>query len=614
MNFFEHQEKAKKQSSYLIGLFFAALIAISTGLYFVVIFVFLGGGPSGLWYPEVFWGTLVTVGCLVGVVNLYKIFTLSSGGGVVAEAMGGRLVSAESAEPLEKRLMNVVEEMAIASGVPMPQVYLLDDEEGINAFAAGYTPEDAAVAVTRGALDSFTREELQGVIAHEFSHIYNGDMRLNIRLIGALAGIVAIATIGRIMIRVGSGTSRRRRRGKEKGSIHFVFAGLAVLLIGWIGTWIARLIQSAVSRQREYLADASAVQFTRNPAGIGGALRKIHTHVHGGALEGGEEIAHMCIASPAATSGFFGGGSWMATHPPLEDRIERIDGIPVRAIPSETNRDSSTNTPGASGFVTTAVTAKAGQLSEQAVHQASDWLAGLDPRIRNAAGSGLGAFVLGTLLLQARGTSPSVVTERLERYLGRTEKEEALRLWSVVQLLEEGERTRVAHLSATGLKRLSTEQVERVARVFHRLALEDGVISLEEACILAVVEGVLEGAGTPRKKAGSVSLPSIEILLSRVAYAGADSVEGAQQAFLKGADQLPPKWRSRARLRMETEAEGEALIQAVHRIRKGSISLQENILAGCENIIRADGKMTEREVQVIRSIAGALGVPVPFAA
>ena len=156
MNFFEHQEKARKQSSFLVGLFLLALIGISTALYFVVLVLVGGGAPGMFWDPEVFVGTFVGVACLVGAVNLYKVFSLSSGGGVVAEAMGGRLLSAESSEPLEKRLMNVVEEMAIASGVPMPQVYILDGEEGINAFAAGYTPEDAAVAVTRGALEFHT--------------------------------------------------------------------------------------------------------------------------------------------------------------------------------------------------------------------------------------------------------------------------------------------------------------------------------------------------------------------------------------------------------------------------------------------------------------------------
>ncbi|MBC7968722.1 MAG: M48 family metallopeptidase, partial [Verrucomicrobia bacterium] len=265
------------------------------------------------WHPSLFFtigtGTVV----LVGLGSLYKIQTLKAGGSVIAQEMGGRLLLAEMAHPEERQLLNVVEEMAIAAGISVPAVYVMDGEQGINAFAAGFTPNDAVIGVTRGTLEQLSRDELQGVIGHEFSHILNGDMRLNIRLIGVLHGLLLIYITGRIVI-------DWRPRNKE-GNAVLVF-GIALVVIGSFGLLCGRLIKSAISRQREFLADASAVQFTRNPAGIAGALDKIAQH-HYSSL----------VKTPAAESNshlFFGSAlrfnyleDLFATHPPLAQRIRR---------------------------------------------------------------------------------------------------------------------------------------------------------------------------------------------------------------------------------------------------------------------------------------------------
>ena len=234
--------------------------------------------------------------------------------------MGGTLVPADASDPLRRRLRNVVEEMAIASGVPVPEIYVLEEESGINAFAAGYAPGDAAVAVTRGALELLDRDELQGVIAHEFSHILNGDMRLNIRLMGVLFGILVLSLIGRMIVRGGHYSSvGSSRRGKGSGAIMLIGVGLAIL--GWVGVFFARMIKAAVSRQREYLADASAVQFTRQPSGIANALKKIGGYSEASYIREAdpEEISHMLFGTGRRFSGLF------ATHPPLTERIKAID-------------------------------------------------------------------------------------------------------------------------------------------------------------------------------------------------------------------------------------------------------------------------------------------------
>ena len=280
MNFFESQDNARRNTWKLIVLFGLALLSliVVTNLIVMFVFGFAGSGMTSMAAtssPQFNWSTFLTVSVAVtGVVllgSLYKVNALSGGGARVAEMMDGKLLVSGTRDLHEKRVLNVVEEMAIASGTPVPPVYLME-EAGINAFAAGYSPSDAVIGVTRGTIETLSRDQLQGVIAHEFSHILHGDMRINIRLIGVLHGIMVLGIIGYTLMRTGA----FQRRSKNAGGI--VFLGLGLIVVGYVGTFFGNLIKAAVSRQREYLADASAVQFTRNPDGIAGALMQIGTH------------------------------------------------------------------------------------------------------------------------------------------------------------------------------------------------------------------------------------------------------------------------------------------------------------------------------------------------
>jgi len=293
MNFFESQDRVRKNTVKLVMLFALAVITLIILINLLVMVVFgyinseqLANGGTPLQTFD--WRTFVTVGTGVGIVilvgSLYKIMALSAGGKAVAESLGGILVPQDSGDLNQRKLLNVVEEMAIAAGTPAPPVYLLKDEAGINAFAAGFSPRDAVIGVTQGTIDSLNREQLQGVIAHEFSHIFNGDMRLNIRLMGVLNGILIIGMIGYYLLYSSAFSGRRRGSGKGAGGILALAIGLMV--IGFAGTFFGGLIKASVSRQREYLADATAVQFTRNPNGIAGALKKI------GSLEQGSKVAN----------------------------------------------------------------------------------------------------------------------------------------------------------------------------------------------------------------------------------------------------------------------------------------------------------------------------------
>jgi Zn-dependent protease with chaperone function len=329
VNFFAAQDKARQASRRLVGAYIVATALIVAGITFIVgfaLFVFTDAGygstargfafgNSGVLIATALLTTLFILGA-----SMFKTALLSSGGGAVARQMGGTLVAADVRDPLRRRLRNVVEEMAIASGVPVPEVYVLEEESGINAFAAGFTPSDAAVAVTRGALELLDRDELQGVIAHEFSHILNGDMRLNIRMMGVLFGIMVLSLIGRLIVRGGRHASVISSSRDRSAPVIFII-GLGLAVLGAIGMFFARIIKAGVSRQREYLADASAVQFTRQTNGIANALKKIGGYSHGSMIEAAdpEEISHMLFGTGSKLSGLY------ATHPPLVERIKALD-------------------------------------------------------------------------------------------------------------------------------------------------------------------------------------------------------------------------------------------------------------------------------------------------
>lgn len=462
MDFFEAQARAKRRTNRLVVLFVFAVLGTIAASYLAALLILSQTRDSGYdgysatpllyWDPQLA-GTIAAVTLLVvGLASLFKWSQMRAGGSAVAEMVGGRRVDPHTSDLRERRLLNVVEEMAIASGTPVPAVYVLENEPGINAFAAGLTTADAAVAVTRGTLDKLNRDELQGVIGHEFSHILNGDMRLNVKLTAIVFGILVIGLIGRGILRsLGRGRIRTSGGGKNKGGglALVVAVGLALLIIGYIGYFFGRLIQAAVSRQREFLADASAVQFTRNPGGISGALKKIGGYALGSTMldNRSAEIGHFFFAQ-GLRSTF--GGLW-ATHPPLPERIRAVeprwDGqlfeppelVDVEkesfasagltgpaAASSATAASSSAGVPPASStssalvrrqviregdnpiapparipFQAAAVVAGIGALTESHFTQAQALLASLPPRLRDAAHDAATAVPLTYALLLA---------------------------------------------------------------------------------------------------------------------------------------------------------------------------------------------------------------------
>ena len=598
MDFFEHQERARRQTGLLVAYFIVAVALIILAVYFAVVLGLGFAGQTGdsygpvarLWIPEVFLAVSAGTLLLIGVGSLYKIAELSGGGEVVARGLGGRRVLADTHELRERVLLNVVEEMAIASGTPVPPVFLLDDERAINAFAAGTSPQNAVVAVTRGSIDTLSRDELQGVIAHEFSHILNGDMRLNLRLIGLLNGILLIAMIGYFLMR--SGSSRlyfSTSSSNKKGGNPLPLLGLCLYVIGYVGVFFGHLIKSAVSRQREFLADASAVQFTRLPDGIAGALKKIGGLVYGSRLQAprAEEASHMYfgngIASPIL--------ALLATHPPLAERIRRIDPTFDGRFP---------------------------QAGEIAYSAGDEFVASLPQELLANVRNPLGAVAAICALLLA-DDDPTVRASQLE-YLATTAdpraNQETLRIAPVVSGLKPEAKLPLVSMALPALKGLSVNQLAAFRDDAVFLIRADQKVTLFEYAVQRLVLKRLlprlEQKPPPRIKYDAVAplASATSALLSSLARCGTRDEAQAERAFRMGVERLAAIGGP-LKLLPRDECELAAIDAALDQLASSAPALKKQVIAACAACIGADGRVTVEEGELLRVISDALDCPMP---
>ncbi len=650
-SFFQYQEQARRTTGRLVILFIMAVAGIVAATYVAVVAIWTwmeyqssrgdtaAGGPAlreAIWEPRVLAVVLGGVLLVVGVATLYRLIQLRSGGAAVAESLGGRLIDPSQATGDDRKVLNVVEEMAIASGIPVPPVYLLD-EEGINAFAAGYTPDDAVVAVTRGCVKYLSRDELQGVIAHEFSHIFNGDMRLNIRMIGLVYGILAIGLVGWGLIRASlvSGRSRHSyssRRNQGGGAIYLLVLGAALLVIGYVGTFFGNLIKAAVSRQREHLADASAVQYTRNPAGIGGALKKIGGFVRGSRIEhpDAEEMSHM----------FFSRGttSWLdslyATHPSLGERIRRIepqwDGQFVKV---ELQRRRAVEEPGeapAAGRAATglgiavgaAVAASAagriGQPSRAGLDDAAALIGRLPESVRAAAREPYTARALVyALLLDDEPEPRGRQMECLRQVSWPDAARETQRLHGDMQGMDDRQRLPAVELAMPALRRLSGSQYAEFRDSVETLVRADNKLQLFEWMVRQMILRSLDpqhrgGVRRPVQYYGLGRLgPQCSVLLSALAHMGQREPAAVQAAFDAGAAQLEEKIGRSLRLVPAGECNYDSLEAALDKLNLVAPRLKERIVQACLATVLTDGRVTAREAELLRGMLAILGCPMP---
>jgi Zn-dependent protease with chaperone function len=639
--FFEHQEEARRQSAWLVFLFGCAVVGIVALTYLLAVAVtglshtdaYGRVVPVPYWQPDLFVEVGLAILAVVAGGSLYKIWQLRGGGSVVAEHLGGQLVPTDTRDPEERKLLNVVEEMAIASGTPTPPVYLLANEPGINAFAAGFSPSDAVIAVTRGSIQHLSRDELQGVIAHEFSHILNGDMRLNIRLMGAVHGILLIGIIGYFLLR-SSVFAGGRRDSRDNTGTALLLAGFGLMVVGFLGTFFGNLIKASVSRQHEFLADASAVQFTRNPAGIAGALKKI------AGLEAGSILTSP--AAPEASHLYFSQGlrgglqALFATHPPLADRIRRLEpdftgAVPATAVVEGVPAAASSGLAGtaAAGFAGTAAGPgtplpahpegpaidQVGEPTAAHLDYAARLLAGLPRAVVAACHEPHGArAVLYALLVNRDEAARRRQLEQLARFAEPGISDETRRLLRDVEALDSRVRLPLVDLALPALRRLSPRQYAAFKTNVQALVEADEKIDLFEwtlqRILLAHLRPHFEKTASRAKASRSLSDLAAEcsVVLSVLARFGSPGAEAVQEAFDQGAAKLP----GLAVQLLPAERSGlDALDGALARLADADARAASQLLPACAVAIAADNIVSEAQGETMRAIADTLGAPMP---
>jgi Zn-dependent protease with chaperone function len=645
MNFFESQERAHKHTTLLIVLFGVAVLAliVMANVLTLVVFGFVGSQKlrdGQTFVAQIDWKMFATVGAGVSVVvlvgSLYKMMALSEGGKVVAESLGGQLIPRNTEEPNQRKLLNVVDEMAIASGTPAPPVYLLANEPGINAFAAGFSPRDAVLGITQGAIEQLSRDQLQGVIAHEFSHIFNGDMRLNIRLMGALNGILILGILGYYLMY--STSFSGRRRGNDNSGVAIMALAVGLMVIGFAGTFFGGLIKAAVSRQREYLADASAVQFTRNPAGIAGALKRI------GGLKSGSIVRNP--SAPEVSHAFFAQGvtgftQWLSsTHPPLASRILRIDpqwdgkfDVAEAPPPAESQpqvdgasamrrpvmaRNMSTaaaGTAGAAAADAVAMMESIGKPTQESVLYARSLLSELPMAIREAAREPYGARAVIYGLLLDKGAK--VREQQLSLLRSRADKDVYALTVSLIPLMDDLDikfRLPIIDIAIPALKQLSHNQYPSFKENLARLIQMDSTVDLFEWSLQKILFMHLDGhfqrqspAAARRADPGQLTR-EFGIVLSVMAHSGAKDHGSALSAFDACAQSLGAKGLA---LLAKEQISVADLDQALGKLDQLAPAEKLRLLTACVISTWHDQRAAPAEVELLRAFASVLDCPMP---
>jgi Zn-dependent protease with chaperone function len=644
MNFFDAQERSLRNTRMLLLLMTAAVIAVVSSVTAVIAATFwlttntTNGVVSFFLWAQANSEFILWIACgttaFIGFASLYRVSSLRQGGSRVAQELGGTVVTPDEQEPMRRRLRNVVEEMALASGIPVPEIYVLDHEAGINAFAAGFQPEDAAIAVTRGTLETLDRDELQGVIAHEFSHILNGDMRLNIRLMGPLFGILAIGLLGRMLLR--SRTSGGRR-SQGKGVAAAMALGVGLTITGYIGLLLGRLIKSGVSRQREYLADASAVQFTRQTKGIAGALKKIGGLTEGSSVQDAEaeEVSHMLFAS-----GFSAVSGMLASHPPLLKRIcaiePRFTETQLRQLKTQriNLNDTNPNKQSISGFAADMQPATSspntsqnspqnsprelldtiGNPSDSHITAAQTFIAGIPTSINHALESRNEILLLApALLLHPDRVIHSTQLNLLTQQLGAERCKTVEQLYTDIQTLHFEARLPLLDLALPRIKAHPSERVNYLADLLEQLATCDNQLELFEYALLRIFKGYMQATTGPSNKQRWINLgerktiAAASLLINIFAHQTAENETAALQALQRGLTELgsapaqmpvPENW---------VVAADQTLLKLQSCTPKGRQLIVKALLATALH----DGKITQPESELLRAFCMMLNCPIP---
>lgn len=653
MNFFEHQDRARRNTSLLVFYFVIAVLGIICLVNLAAYIALAQAGFGQPTFPQwitsqpFFWSVGLTLFVIVSG-SLLKLWQLRDGGEALADMLGASEILPDTESPDQRRLRNVVEEMSLASGIPAPRTYVLSHEQGINAFVAGYRPSEAVVMVTQGTLAELNREELQGVIAHEFSHIFNADMRINMRLMAVLAGILSIGKVGEFLLHSNRrrGFSARRSSNSKNGSA-LIIAGLALMAIGYIGLFFGRLIKAAISRQRELLADASAVQFTRNPSGLAGALISIRNG-QGSLLDTvhAEDMSHMCFSTTVPLKL----NSLLATHPPLDERLaalgpDWVTRANVRARQSNTQPNTQPSAPtsttaadprvagfsGAEGSASNGVDASANAPASHAGHSAATPSAANRVGVIDAAQLGYGQRLLESIPATIKATlhSPSgarqvvfalaILASQSDRHellkllsLNPQDGEQLLALADSIDALGSRLRLPLLDLSITSLKQFSRDERDALCTKLNQLVQHDDKINPFEFLLLVLVlEHLNKKSGRARPvrfRRYSQVAGDIQLLLSIIVFSGGARDDDAVALFSRARGSLLPPGRT---LLPASRCTLNALHKALRNLRDLTPLLKGPLVDTLADIIVADSKIQVAEIELLRAVCSVMDCPVP---
>ncbi len=597
MDFFAQQETARQRTFRLVLLFLAAVIAVIAAVDLTVML--------GAWWlldiprlpKEFHQGLVVVVLAAIVIFAVRRLIKLRGGGEAIAKMVSARQVARNATDLGERRLLNVVDEMAIASGVAVPSVWVMDKEEGINAFAAGYSPNQAVIVVTKGTLTKLNREELQGVIGHEFSHILNGDMRLNVRLIGILAGIVVVGEAGLVIIKLGA-------EAGDTGAIPFIIWGAIVAGVGYIGVFFGRMIKAAVSRQREFLADSSSVQFTRNPDGLLSALQKIRKEGAPVSNAYAGEMSHMFFTQ-AITPKLF--SDLFATHPSIDERLASITGRKLEppAAPGDQQKA------GTHGIVNTLL-ALVGNATPEHVDQASKLLASLPESLKAALDTPDGARRVVYAYLFG-GDEPTRKIQ-IQALIAAGDGSMAAGIEDLIKTLRQlgaAARLPVLTLALPALRQMDQPARNTFMRAVDGLVEADNEVTLDEFVIRTILQRQLSANSSRAERSKYKDLKSVQadmvLLIATLARAGSSDAEAQKAAFAKGVARLglsvslPPGAKLAA----------DAVTAALDRLRQVTPMVKPDIVAACVDTALADGKVVVAEMELLRAIGMAIDCPLP---
>lgn len=646
MDFFEDQDVARKKTGTLVFYFVIAILLMILVLYAVIIVVLesyrtaYGDAPwLNWWKPQLFFLVAGATLLIIAIGSYYKILMLREGGEAVATMLGGRRINSNTTDPKERQLLNIVQEMALASGINAPPVFVLDDENSINAFAAGHTPADAVIGVNCGTMRFLSRDELQGIIAHEFSHILNGDMQLNLKLIGLLNGILLFATIGYYILRVGSSGRSRNSKEKGNGTEWLLIIGATAFVIGYIGLFFGKLIKAAVSRQREFLADASAVQFTRNPDGIGGALKKIGGLTTDSRMESpeAETASHLFFANGLRSNWF----NSLSTHPPLVERIRRIeptfDGKYVATKPHKTRRkplntaeDGSPHTMvdalkqpldplslgGKLALDPVLLLAAIGSPTTDDMNFAQRFLANMPEIIQEAVREPFSArgVILAMLLdddQQIQDQQLAIICEQL----GEATQEETSKLAPLINQQGAAARLPLIEIVRNTLQEMSLGQYEQFRQCLIAVIDADKKLLFFEFTLQRSLIRQLDqhfGLAEPPKviyPATNAVQPQICDLISTLAYLGHADASLAELAFAKAAKVIST--REPLKLRDREKCTVKSTGAALDKLAQSSPGVKKKIIHAATIAVASDKHVTVKEAELLRTIADSLDCPLP---